>query len=115
MRRCASQPAFFGAISTVGIFAELQIKLDLIEAFFTHEIFSLWAEIAAIDDGINQLIRVTLQVSTPLDSPNSLEAEGIPNAARCDIGLIYKVENRVRVAKLWCPVNVRFAHEPSNA
>ncbi len=114
MRRRASQPAFFGAISTVGVFAELQIKLDLIEAFFTHEIFALWAEVAAIDDGINQLVRIALQVATAFDSSDSLEAKSVPDTARCDVGFVDQIENRVRIAKLGSPVNICLAHEPPN-
>lgn len=94
----------------------LQIVLDLVETFFTHKFFVTVrvAQVPAKDDGVHQLVRVTLEVAGPLDTADALEAQAVPDLDRRHVGLVNQIEDRVRVAQLGCPVQVGLTHETTD-
>lgn len=115
MRRGAPQPAFLGAISPARIRAKLEIKLNLIEALFTHLFVLLRAQLAPVDNRIHEPLRVTAQVPTARHAPDLLEPQRVPDPTRRHVRLVHKVEHTVRVAQHGRPRQVRLAHEAADA
>jgi hypothetical protein len=94
---CGPQTAFFGTVGTIGVFAVLEVEANLVKALFGDKVVVL-AQVAPIDDGVDELPRVRLEVATALDAPDALEAQGVPDAARCEVSFIDKVEDGICVA-----------------
>jgi len=78
----------------------LQIIPNLIEAFLGDEIFALGAQVAAVDDGVDEGVWVRAESAAALDAADALEAEGVPDAARREVGFVDEVEDGVGVALL---------------
>lgn len=78
---CTSKPALLRPVGSVGVFAVFEVEANFIEALLGYEVVIL-AQIATIDDGIDQLIGIGLEIATALDTPNSLEAQRVPYSAR---------------------------------
>lgn len=81
MRRGRSEPTFLCPVGSIRIFREFEVEFDLVETFFTHKIFAFGTEVSSVDYGVYIFVRVRLEVSSSLDTPDALEAEGIPDAA----------------------------------
>lgn len=94
----------------------LKIVLDLVETLFTHKLFVTVrvAQIPAKDDGVHQLVRVTLEVAGPLDTADALEAQAVPDLDRRHVCFVDQVKDRIRVAQLRCPFQVSLTHETTN-
>lgn len=115
VRRRTAQTALLGAICTVRVFAVLEVVLDLVEALFTYQLFGFArSQIPSVDDGVDETVRVALEVSASLDSSDALEAQRIPDLARRHVGLVHEVEDAVGVAQPRRPVNVRLAHQATS-
>ena len=112
----ATKPAFLGSVSPRRIAAVFEIVLDLFETLFTHKFIVTVrvAQVAAKNDGVHQLARVTLEVASPLDTADTLEAQAVPDLDRRHVGLVHQVKNRVRVAQLGCPIQVGLTHETTD-
>jgi len=111
----ATQPAFFGSVSAVGIATGFEVEPNLVETLFTHKFLATRAagrvaQVASVDDGVHQPVGVALEVAGALDTPNALEAQRIPDLARRHVGLVDQVEHRVLVAQLGRPIEIRLAH-----
>ena len=65
-------------------------------------------------DGVHITVRVTLELTSSLDPADALETQAVPDLARGYIGLVYKVEDRIDVTQLGCPVQVGLAHEATD-
>ena len=123
VRRGAAEPAFLGAVRTVRVAPVLEVVLDLVEALFTHEkrvrhlavAVGARAQVSPVYDGVHEPVRVRLEVAAPLDAPDALEPQGVPDPARHHVGLVHQVEHGVGVAQLGRPVEVRLAHEAADA
>ena len=98
MRRRAPKSALLRTISPVGVFCMLEIEPDFVEALLGDEIFTFRAKIPAVDDGVDEGVRVGAQIAAGLDAANTFEAEGVPDAAGGDVGLVDEVEDGVGVA-----------------
>ena len=92
-----AQTTLFGSIGTIGIFAVFEVETNLVKALFRYKIIIL-TEIATVDDGIDELSRIRFEITTALYATKTLEAQRVPDAARSDISLIYKVEYGVGIA-----------------
>lgn len=115
VRRRTAQTALLSAVCAVGVFAILEVVLDLVEALFAYQLFGFArSQIPSIDDGVDETVRVALEVSASLDSSNALEAQRIPDLARCHVGLVHEVEDAVGVAQPRRPVNVRLTHQATS-
>lgn len=102
MRRRAPQPAFLRAVRTSGIFAVFEIIPDFIEALFGDEVFAFGAEVAAVDEGVDEGVRVGAEGAAAFDAADAFEAEGVPDAAGSDVCFVDEVEDGVGVALgLW--------------
>ena len=98
MRSSTAQTAFLCAVGAARVRAVLEVIFDLVEALFGDEIFAFGAEVAAVDNGVDKLVRVGAQITATLDATDAFEAEGIPNAAGGNVGFIDEVEYGVSVA-----------------
>ena len=58
MRRRAPQATLLRAIRAIGVFGVFEVEADLVEALLGDEIFALGAEVAAVDDGVDEGVRV---------------------------------------------------------
>ena len=97
MRSCTPQPAFLSTVSSVGVFSVFEVEADLIETLFRNEVFTLGAQVAAIDYGVDKLIGVGAKIAAAFDAPNTFEAEGVPDAAGSYIGFVDEIEDGVSV------------------
>lgn len=112
----AAQPALFGAVCPVGVFAVLEVESYLVEALFANELFALSrSQVSAVYDGVNEPVRMASQVAAGFDAADAFEAEGVPDTTRRHVGFVDEIEDAVRVAQPRGPVDVRLAHESSNA
>lgn len=112
MRGGAAQAALLCAISAVGILAVLEVVLDLVEALLAHQLLGLaGCQVPAVDDGVDEAVRIALEVAAALDAANALEAQRIPDLARRHVGLVDEVEDAVRVAQPRRPVDICLAHQ----
>ena len=93
-----AQAALLGAVGAVGVLAMLEVEANLVEALLGDEVFALGAQVAAVDDGVDELVRVRAQVAAAFDAPDPFEAEGVPDAAGGDVGFVDEVEDGVGVA-----------------
>jgi hypothetical protein len=59
----------------------LQVEADLVKAFFADKVLTFRSQVAPIDVRIDELARERFQVTTAFNSANTLEAQGIPDAA----------------------------------
>ncbi len=75
-----------------------QIESDFVEAFLGDEVFSFWSEVAAVDYGVDEFVRVRAEVPAAFDAADAFEAEGVPDAAGGDVGFVDEVEDGVGVA-----------------
>lgn len=75
----------------------LEIEANFVETLLGNEIFAFRTKISAVNDGIDKLI-VGTKISGTFDTPDSFEAQGVPYAARCNVGFVNQVENGVCVA-----------------
>ncbi len=98
VRRRTSQAALLSAVGAVGVFAVLEVEADLVETLFRDEVFTLGAKVAAVDDGINEVVRVGPQVAAGFNAPDAFEAKGVPDTAGGDVGFVNEVEDGVGVA-----------------
>lgn len=106
MRRRTSQAALLSAVGAVGIFAVLEVEADLVEALFRDKVFTLGAKVAAVDDGIDEVVRVGPQVAAGFDAPDAFEAQGVPDTAGGDVGLVNEIEDGVGVALVFTSDNM---------
>ena len=74
MRRRRPQPTLLRPVRPVGVFSMLEIKSNLVEAFFGDKIFALGTEIAAVDDGIDEGVGMGAQVTAGFDAADAFEA-----------------------------------------
>lgn len=58
VRRRASKPAFLCSVRAVGVFGVLEVESDFVKALFGDEVFAFRAEVAAIDDGVDEGVGV---------------------------------------------------------
>jgi hypothetical protein len=58
MRGRAAQSTFLRAISPVGVFGVLEVESDFVKALLRDEVFAFGAEVAAIDDGVDEGVGV---------------------------------------------------------
>lgn len=98
MRRRTPESTFLRAVRTVGVFGVLEVKSDFVKALFGDEVFAFGAKVAAIDDGVNEGVRVGAQVSAGFDAADAFEAKGVPDTAGGEVGFVDEVEDRVGVA-----------------
>ena len=98
VRRRAPQATLFCAIRAVGVFGVLEVKPDFVEALLGYEVLAFRAQVAAVDDGVNEGVRVGAQVAAGFDAADALEAKGVPDAAGGDVGFVDEVEDGVGVA-----------------
>lgn len=115
-----AQAGLFGAVGAVGVAAVLEVELDLVEALLADEVVCVTtsaagSQVAPVDDGVDEAVRVAAQAAAALDAADALEAQGVPDAAAGDVCLVDEVEDAVGVAQARGPVNVRLAHEPAGA
>ena len=61
-------------IGAVRVFAMLEVEANFIKTFFAYEIFPVGAEVPAINDGVDESIRVRLQITAALDAADTFEA-----------------------------------------
>lgn len=112
----AAQPALFGAVCPVGVFAVLEVESYFVEALFADELFALSrSQVPAVYDGVNEPVRMASQVAAGFDAADAFEAEGVPDTTRRHVGFVDEIEDAVRVAQPRGPVDVRLAHESSHA
>lgn len=93
----APKSTLLGPIGSLGIFAVLEVVLDLIESLLADRLIILHSQVAPVDDGVDELIRIGFEVPTSLDTTDSLESERVPDAPRGDIGLIHEIKDRIGV------------------
>lgn len=80
--RGTAQPALFRTICAVGVFAIFEVEADLVEAFFANELFAVpGRQVSSVYDGIDESIGVAPQVAAFLYATDTLEAQGVPDAA----------------------------------
>lgn len=82
----------------------LEVEADLIEALFRNEVFTFGPKIAAVDDGIDEVVWMGTQVAAGFDAPDAFEAQGVPDTAGGDVGFVYEVEDGVGVALGSCQI-----------
>lgn len=58
VRGRATEPAFFRPVRPVRVLAVLEVEADLVEALFGYEVFALRTQVAAVDDGVDEFVRV---------------------------------------------------------
>lgn len=116
MRGGAAQAALLRAVGAVGILAVLEVVLDLVEALLAHQLLGLaGGQVPAVDDGVDEAVRIALEVAAALDAADALEAQRIPDLARRHVGLVDEVEDAVRVAQPRRPVDICLAHEAAGS
>ncbi len=98
MRRRAPQSTLLRPIRARGIFPMFQVIPDLVEALFGDEVFALGAEVAAVDEGVDEGVRVGAEGAAAFDAADALEAEGVPDADGGGVGFVDEVEDGVGVA-----------------
>ena len=98
VRRGAAEAAFLRAVRPRGVFAVFEVEADFVEAFFGDKVFAVGAEVAAVDDGVDEVVGVGAQRAAAFDPADAFEAEGVPDAAGGDVGFVDEVEDRVGVA-----------------
>jgi hypothetical protein len=59
----------------------LQVEADFVKAFFANKVLALGPQVTPVDVRIDELARVRFQVTTAFDSADTLEAQGVPDAA----------------------------------
>ena len=101
MRGSAAQARLFGAVGARGVLAVLEVVADLVEALLRDEVLAIRAQVAAVDEGVDEGVGVRAQGPAAGDAADAFEAEGVPDAARGDVGLVDEVEDRVGVALGW--------------
>ena len=75
-----------------------EVEADFVEALFGDEVFAVGAEVAAVDDGVNEVVGVGAEGAAAFDAADAFEAEGVPDAAGDEVGFVDEVEDRVGVA-----------------
>lgn len=98
MRCSATQAALLSSISAVRVFPMLEVEANLVKTLLRHEVFAFGSEVSTVYYGINKLIGVRTQITAGFDAANTLETKRVPDAARGDVGFVYKVEDRVCIA-----------------
>jgi hypothetical protein len=81
MRSGAAQSAFLCSVGSAGIGAVLEVVAYLVESFFGHKIFTFGTEIAAVDDGVDEIVWMGAEVTAGFYAADAFEAEGVPDAA----------------------------------
>lgn len=81
MRSRRAKSRFLGAVSTMGIFSMLEVEANLVKSFFADKILAFGAKVSAVDDGVDEFIRVRAEVTTSLDAADTFEAKSIPDTA----------------------------------
>ena len=74
MRRCTSKAAFFGSISTIGVFAMFKVEANFVEAFFGDKVFALGAKVSTVDDCIDEFVRVRAEIAAAFNTSDAFEA-----------------------------------------
>ena len=54
----AAEPRLLRAVGAVGVFGVFEVEANLVEAFLGDEVLAFWSEVAAIDEGIDEGVRV---------------------------------------------------------
>jgi len=75
-----------------------QVIPNLIEALFGDEVFTFRAEVAAVDEGVDEGVGVGAEGAAAFDAADALEAEGVPDADGGGVGFVDEVEDAVGVA-----------------
>lgn len=81
MRSGAAKSAFLRSVGSAGVGAVLEIIAYLVETFFGNKVFAFWAEIAAVDDGVDKVVWMRAEVSAGFYAADAFEAESVPDAA----------------------------------
>jgi len=105
VRRRAPQAALLCAVGAVGVFAVLQVKANLVKSLFRDEVFTLGSKVSAVDDGIDEVIRVGAQVAAGFNAPDAFKAQGVPYTAGSDVSLVDEVEDGVSIALAILSIN----------
>lgn len=99
-----AESVLFRGISVAWILAGLEVILDPLEAPLVVGVLLLVAQVAAVDDGVDEVaLGLGGEVAAAGDPPDALEAQRVPDAARSDVGLVDEVENGVGVALFISP------------
>lgn len=94
-----AESVLFRGISVAWILAGLEVILDPLEAPLVVGVLLLVAQVAAVDDGVDEVaLGLGGEVAAAGDPPDALEAQRVPDAARSDVGLVDEVEDGVGVA-----------------
>jgi len=69
----ASQPTLLGPVGASGVLGIFEVVPDLVKAFLSDRILTFGAQVPAIYDGINKLVRMRTQFSSARDLADTLE------------------------------------------
>lgn len=70
----AAETAFLGAVGAGRVFAVFEVEADFIEALFGDEVFAVGTEVAAIDNGVDEIVGVGAQGAAAFDAADAFEA-----------------------------------------
>ena len=79
--RCGgAETGLLCAVGAVGVGAGFEVEADLVEALLAYVLVAFAAQLAAEDDGVDELVRVGFEIPTALDPPDTFEAQRVPDA-----------------------------------
>lgn len=70
----AAEAAFLGAVGAGRVFAVFEVEADFVEALFGDKVFAVRAQVAAIDDGVDEVVGVGAQSPAAFDAADAFEA-----------------------------------------
>lgn len=88
VRGGAAQPALLRTVGARGVPAVLKVVADLVETLLGDEVLALRGELAAVDYGVDEAVRVRAEGAAAGDAPDAFEAERVPDAGRGDVGFV---------------------------
>lgn len=97
MRRGAAQAALLRTVGASGVLVVLEVVAYLVEALLGDKLFRIAAEFAAVDDGVDEAVRVRAKVAAAGDAADAFEAEAVPDAGGGDVGFINEIEDGVPI------------------
>lgn len=81
MRSGAAKSALFRSVGSAGVGAVFEIIAYLVETFFGHKVFAFRTEIAAVNDGVDEVVWMGAKVAAGFYAADAFEAESVPDAA----------------------------------
>lgn len=80
MRSGAAKSAFLCPVGSAGIGAMFEVVAYFVETFFRHKVFAFGTEIAAVDDGVDEVVWMGAEVAAGFYTADAFEAESVPDA-----------------------------------